>query len=618
MLTTSSIYFVASSSIPKTGETTVIGRMYVVCLLNGLIVILVGIITTSLVVINEDDLLSHSYLLEIFRRFDKDNSKCLELDEAKNALTELGVDEDHHDKCLLILDTNGNGVIELPEWLKISRSLTFNPKGAKMLARHHNSITGWLLKMALKHDREEANFLQWSKQTVRQDLLLILSERHASLAWGLLAQLRIAGNWTELKRTRSILKFSGIHASKVQRQISQHLSENEQTLAKMRFIAQVLVADAEEQARRLSVFAPLSNAAALLTLSSPLRREQSSRLESKGVIGQSAERQQSKQIKQHQDEQIEKTESLLVKILSGLGNPQVQVEISSIYLPRFPQLVDLNGWSAEELRDFLLNVEGDMCDKARFRKHAQRLADAEVDGACVKGFNSITAAECGVGVGDREHLVRGMKLLYRLYTQACRFRHEVKISVLSAQHLPKMDLYGSIDSYVRLDLENTKTGTVQNYITPVVDDSYDPVWKNAHATFHIKDLHDPGDLKVSVYDNDVWSQDDFVGAHLLGEVFSSLSVSCMYLALSPQRDDDSTEVLQPFLVAGGLSAFFVVADMDAVGHCNMVWAYLFIFLVTASVRGCNSSASSLEDACSSETFCSCARCVRITADICAQ
>ena len=59
MLTTSSIYFVASSSIPKTGETTVIGRMYVVCLLNGLIVILVGIVTTSLVVIHEDDLLSH-------------------------------------------------------------------------------------------------------------------------------------------------------------------------------------------------------------------------------------------------------------------------------------------------------------------------------------------------------------------------------------------------------------------------------------------------------------------------------------------------------------------------------------------------------------------------------
>ena len=142
MLTTSSIYFVASSSIPKTGETTVIGRMYVVCLFNGLIVILVGIVTTSLVVIHDDDPVSSSHLLEIFRRFDKDNSKCLDIDEAKNALTELGVDEDHQDRCLLILDANSNGIIEQAEWLKVSRSLTFNPRGPKMLARHHNSITG--------------------------------------------------------------------------------------------------------------------------------------------------------------------------------------------------------------------------------------------------------------------------------------------------------------------------------------------------------------------------------------------------------------------------------------------------------------------------------------------
>jgi hypothetical protein len=228
-------------------------------------------------------------------------------------------------------------------------------------------------------------------------------------------------------------------------------------------------------------------------------------------------------------------EALLVKVLRGRNKPMTESPSMRMRLPRSPKLVDLNEWSAEELRDFLLNVEGDMCDKARFRKHAQRLADAEVDGACVKGFNSITAAECGVGVGDREHLVRGMKLLYRLYTQACRFRHEVKISVLSAQHLPKMDLYGSIDSYVRLDLENTKTGTVQNYITPVVEDTYDPVWKNAHGIFHIKDLHDPGELKVSVYDSDLWTQDDFVGAFLFEEVFTSLSVSYTCLTFVSAR-----------------------------------------------------------------------------------
>lgn len=527
MLTTSSIYFVASYSIPKTGETTVIGRMYVVCLLNGLIVILVGIVTTSLVVIHEDDLLSHSHLLEIFRRFDKDFSDTLEIDEAKNALTELGLDEEQQHRLLLRLDPNRDGCVQREEWLQISKMLTFNPRGAKALARHHSRMTGYLIRFAMERDIHETHTLQWSKQTVKKDLLLILSEKLANLAWAFLLQLEVAGNWSELKRTRDLLQISDAHSSSMERH---YIYEQGRLLEKIKFIARAVVSAALQQDRSAAL---QQDSNLSREISAEKFRQNSSR--NFGVIGGEAHRRRMEAETQHEHEQIRQMEVLLVKVLRGRNKPMTESPSMHMRLPRSPKLVDLNEWSAEELRDFLLNVEGDMCDKAHFRKHAQRLADAEVDGACVKGFNSITAAECGVGVGDREHLVRGMKLLYRLYTQACRFRHEVKISVLSAQHLPKMDLYGSIDSYVRLDLENTKTGTVQNYITPVVEDTYDPVWKNAHGIFHIKDLHDPGELKVSVYDSDLWTQDDFVGAFLFEEVFTSLSVSYTCLTFVSAR-----------------------------------------------------------------------------------
>jgi hypothetical protein len=92
MLTTSSIYLVASSSVPKTGEWTLVGSMYLYCLFNGLAVILVGIITTSLTLIEPEDGLTETALCDVFRRFDKDGSGVLEMDEAKNALTEIGAE----------------------------------------------------------------------------------------------------------------------------------------------------------------------------------------------------------------------------------------------------------------------------------------------------------------------------------------------------------------------------------------------------------------------------------------------------------------------------------------------------------------------------------------------
>jgi hypothetical protein len=70
MLTTTSMYYVAASEIPNTGRSTLLGRLYLVCLFNGLAVIFGGVVTTSLTLVREDDLLTESYLLDVFRRFD--------------------------------------------------------------------------------------------------------------------------------------------------------------------------------------------------------------------------------------------------------------------------------------------------------------------------------------------------------------------------------------------------------------------------------------------------------------------------------------------------------------------------------------------------------------------
>lgn len=164
MLTTSSVYLVASSSVPKTGEWTLVGQMYLFCLINGLVVILVGIVSTSLTLIEQEDALTESHLQDVFRRFDKDGSGELELDEAKNALTELGLEEREQSKCLMKLNHNRDGMIEMEEWLKISNIVAMNRHGHNALAKYHNTLTGWMVRVALEKDKEDQHSVEWQKQ----------------------------------------------------------------------------------------------------------------------------------------------------------------------------------------------------------------------------------------------------------------------------------------------------------------------------------------------------------------------------------------------------------------------------------------------------------------------
>lgn len=76
------------------------------------------------------------------------------------------------------------------------------------------------------------------------------------------------------------------------------------------------------------------------------------------------------------------------------------------------------------------------------------------------------------------------------------------VRVIEARNLPSMDLNGSSDPYVRLQLGRNR------FRTKVVKKSLNPLW-HEEFTFWVEDLSE--DLVVSVLDEDRYFNDDFVG-----------------------------------------------------------------------------------------------------------
>jgi len=227
--------------------------------------------------------------------------------------------------------------------------------------------------------------------------------------------------------------------------------------------------------------------------SSPAKRRRSSEMSGHisqndlSVIGSKSKRRLIEEAEQIEANAIEQMTECLFKVLRG-NELAAKVPEVVIIIPRHPDIVKLLDFSPQELSEFLLKVKGDFVINARFGKHAAKLIGHEVDGASVENFDILQAAECGIPLGDRKHFVKALRLLWKLHVQACTHRHEVRISVLSASHLPKMDFYGSVDAYVSLRYEDALTGTSQNFNTPVVENCYHPAWKNASHTFFVRDL----------------------------------------------------------------------------------------------------------------------------------
>jgi hypothetical protein len=79
----------------------------------------------------------------------------------------------------------------------------------------------------------------------------------------------------------------------------------------------------------------------------------------------------------------------------------------------------------------------------------------------------------------------------------------LKVGLKSANHLPKMDTFGSCDPYVKLKLG------AQEYKSKTIKGTYTPVW-NEEFEFEV-DQSSAEDLVLQVFDWDKLSKDDFVG-----------------------------------------------------------------------------------------------------------
>jgi hypothetical protein len=73
MLTTATVYLVASRFTPHSNTLTSLSRMYILCFSMSALLVLVSIVTTSLNLIGPDDKISDQALSDWFRHFDADN-----------------------------------------------------------------------------------------------------------------------------------------------------------------------------------------------------------------------------------------------------------------------------------------------------------------------------------------------------------------------------------------------------------------------------------------------------------------------------------------------------------------------------------------------------------------
>ena len=533
MLTTTSMYYVAASEIPNTGRSTLLGRLYLVCLFNGLAVIFGGVVTTSLTLVREDDLLTESYLLDVFRRFDTDQCDRLGIEEAIKALREVGLDEIQQKKCLLMLDIDGDGMISRSEWLRLRSFATFDRKGRVALARHHNYFTGWLLRRALEREKDAMSSMESTEQSLKRELSLMTTDSCADAAWKLLVKFQVAGNKLQLSQTQSLLSVSASASMQAQ---------------------QIFTEDVSRLTEKIR-----TTARAVIDAHPGLTHE---------MGWQSSE-----------DLLIQMEQCIQGALWGQRAVPFIPE--SRMIIPVYPKLEQLYQWSSQDLQSFLLHAHGDMCEKARFAENAHRLSEHGVDGACADTFNHATAAECGITVGDRPHVVKGLKIVSNLFRQACKQQYEFKVSVQRAEHLPAMGAFDTScfinardapDAYVVLRLDDKVSRTSQKYTSMVIGNTYNPVWHGTFKIFHLRDLQDPGILSVSLFGSNLLSTDQLMGSCSLVDVVDSLS----YKSQRPSPDQQSfsslnlSDILQECLLhsASPISREFTIHKDGApsIGH----------------------------------------------------
>ena len=120
MLTTSTIYLVASRLTPQSNTSTSLSRLYIFCFICSAILVVISIINTALCLIQPEDQVSASLLKDIFAHYDSDSSGYLEQSEASLALQSLGLSADDQIKVWETFDADGDNRISMEEFMVCS------------------------------------------------------------------------------------------------------------------------------------------------------------------------------------------------------------------------------------------------------------------------------------------------------------------------------------------------------------------------------------------------------------------------------------------------------------------------------------------------------------------
>lgn len=136
LLTTATVYFVASRSTPLGNQTTVIGRLYIVSLAVSVLLVVLSIITTALNLVMPEDEEALKHFMFYFKMFDKDGCGMLTGEQARHALATLGLTEWEQDKLLKHFLKSKHDGVTAEQWRAIG-SLT--DKGDNR-AIFHNTV----------------------------------------------------------------------------------------------------------------------------------------------------------------------------------------------------------------------------------------------------------------------------------------------------------------------------------------------------------------------------------------------------------------------------------------------------------------------------------------------
>ena len=91
MFTSTTIYFVAGSKLPDIGDMTLISRLYIASLVLNLLLTIVSVLSTAMNLISQEAIRNSNENMQRYVMYDKDKSGLLDLDEARAALSSLGI-----------------------------------------------------------------------------------------------------------------------------------------------------------------------------------------------------------------------------------------------------------------------------------------------------------------------------------------------------------------------------------------------------------------------------------------------------------------------------------------------------------------------------------------------